>query len=456
MLRLAIPPLARALATSVFVVASALSADAPPAFDVANIDPKVKPSENFFLFANGAWIAKNPIPPEFSRWGSFVELQERNLATLKEIADFAAKQGDAPKGSALQKIGDFYASGMDEAQIEKEGAAPLNDELARIAAIKDRPELASALGRLRALGVNVGFAFSGDQDAKDSTKVIAQIEQAGLGMPDRDYYMKDDDDSKKLRAAYVAHMTKMFTLLGDAPEVAAANAKTVMSLETDLAKASMTRVERRDPVATYHKLTVDETQALLPDFAINKYLQAINIQDPGSINVAQPEFLKVLARLVKTTPLEDWKTYLRWHLAHYSAPLLSDAFVNEDFDFYGKTLTGAKELKPRWKRVIGVINAGINGGAFGSGGVGEALGQLYVEKTFPPEAKKRALEMIENLRSALKDRIEKLEWMSPETKAQAQKKLAAFAVKIGYPDKWRDSASRSIGSSPAGSAARST
>ena len=439
MSRLPVPPLVCALAAaSVLVTAAALAADAPPAFDVANMDLKTKPSVNFFRYANGAWIDKNPIPPEFTRWGSFTELQERNLATLKEIAEAASKKGDAPKGSAPQKIGDFYASGMDEAQIEQEGTSPLNDELARIAAIKDRPELAAALGRLRALGVEVGFDFSANQDAKDSTKVIAQIEQGGLGLPDRDYYVKDDADSQKVRDGYLAHLTKMFALLGDTPEAAAANAKVVMALETDLAKASMTRVERRDPQATYHKLTLDETQALLPDFAINKFLQAVNCPNPGPINVAQPEYLKALARLVKTVPLDDWKTYLRWHLLHYSAPLLSSAFVNEDFEFYGKALTGAKELKPRWKRVIGVINAGINGGAFASGGLGELLGQLYVEKTFPPEAKKRALELVDNLRAALKERINHLEWMTPETKVQAQKKLAAFAVKIGYPDKWRD------------------
>jgi putative endopeptidase len=438
MTRLPISLLAGVLVCAVLPAGSAVAADAPPAFDIANMDTKVKPSEDFFRFANGTWIDKNPIPPEYSRWGSFVELQERNLATLKEICELAATKGDAPKGSAWQKIGDFYASGMDEARIEKDGATPLDDEFARIAAVKDRGELATALGRLESFGVDVGFNFGADQDAKDSTRIIAQIQQGGLGMPDRDYYTKEDDDSKKLRAGYVAHMTKMFALLGDKPEVAAANAKTVMDLETDLAKSSMTRVERRDPVATYHKMTLDEVQALMPDFAINKYLLAAGRPDPGSINVAQPEFLKTMARLAKTNSLDDWKTYLRWHTLHYAAPMLSSAFVNEDFDFYGKTLTGAKEIKPRWKRVIGVINAGINGGAFPTGGVGEALGQLYVEKTFPPEAKKRALELIENLRTALKERIEKLEWMSPETKVQAQKKLAAFGVKIGYPDKWRD------------------
>ncbi len=284
----------------------------------------------------------------------------------------------------------------------------------------------------------MGFRFGSDQDAKDSTRVIAHIQQGGLGLPDRDYYTKEDDDSKKLRAAYVEHMTKMFTLLGDAPDAAAAHAKTVMELESDLAKSSMTRVERRDPVATYHKMTLDEVQALMPDFAINKYLLAAGRLEPGAINVSQPEFLKTLSRMAKTNSLDDWKTYLRWHVVHFAAPMLSSAFVNEDFDFYGKTLTGTKENKPRWKRVIGVINLGVNGGPYPTGGVGEALGQLYVEKTFPPEAKKRAIELIGNLQVALKERISKLEWMSPETKVQAQKKLAAFGVKVGYPDHWRD------------------
>jgi putative endopeptidase len=438
MTRVLISLLAGAFACSILPGTAARAADAPPAFDVANMDMKVKPSEDFFRYANGTWIASNPIPPEYSRWGSFVELQERNLATLKEICDAAAQKGDAPKGSAWQKIGDFYASGMDETRIDQDGATPLNEELGRIAAIKDRGELATALGRLQSFRVNVGFNFGADQDAKDSTRIIAQIQQGGLGLPDRDYYTKEDDDSKKLRTGYVAHVTKMLTLLGDTPEVAAANAKTIMDLETDLAKASMTRVERRDPVATYHKLALDEVQALLPDFPINKYLLAAGCPDPGSINVAQPEFLKALARVAKTNSLDDWKTYLRWHLVHMCAPMLSSAFVNEDFEFYGKTLTGTKELKPRWKRVIAIIDTGINGGPYPTGGVGEALGQLYVEKTFPPEAKQRALELIANLRAALAERIAKLEWMSPETKLQAQKKLDAFGVKVGYPDKWRD------------------
>ncbi len=407
MTRLPISLLAGLLAATILPAVSARAADASAAFDVANMDLNVKPSEDFFRYANGTWIAKNPIPPEYSRWGSFVELQERNLATLKEICEVAAAKGDAPNGSAWQKIGDFYASGMDEALIEKEGATPLNDEFARIAAIKDRAELATALGRLRSFGINVGFRFGSGQDAKDSTRIIAQIQQGGLGLPDRDYYTKEDDDSKKLRAAYVAHVTKIFTLLGDAPDVAAANAKTVMDLETDLAKASMTRVERRDPVATYHKLTLDEVQALMPDFAINKYLLAAGRLDPGAINVAQPEFLKALARMARTNSLDDWKTYLRWHVAHFAAPMLSSAFVNEDFDFFGKTLTGTKENKPRWKRVIGVINLGVNGGPYPTGGVGEALGQIYDEKTFPPEAKKRALELFGNIHDALKERISK-------------------------------------------------
>ncbi len=218
MTRLPISLLAGVLACAVLPTGSVVAADAPPAFDVANMDTKVKPSEDFFRFANGTWIDKNPIPPEYSRWGSFVELQERNLATLKEICELAATKGDAPKGSAWQKIGDFYASGMDEARIEKDGATPLDDEFARIAAIKDRGELATALGRLQSFGVDVGFNFGADQDAKDSTRIIAQIQQGGLGMPDRDYYTKEDDDSKKQRAAYVAHVTKMFTLLGDKPE----------------------------------------------------------------------------------------------------------------------------------------------------------------------------------------------------------------------------------------------
>ncbi len=423
---------------SSIVAVTAFAAEAPPAFEPANLDLKAKPSEDFNRYANGGWLDRNPIPADLTSWGSFDELRERNLATLREICDAASKKSDSPNGSAPRKIGDFFASGMDEEAIETAGAKPLAEDFSFIDAIKDREGLAVALGRFRDRGPDVGFSFYGDQDPKDTTQVIAQIGQSGLGLPDRDYYLKDDEDSKKLREGYLTHVGKMFGLLGEAPDLAAENARRVIALETELAKGSMTRVQRRDRDAVYHKMTAEETQALMPDFALPKFLAELKITAPGAINVHQPDFLKAFNRLVKETPLDDWKAYLRWHLVHRAASYLSKDFVNADFDFFGRALTGAKELRPRWKRVVTAVDAGI----------GELLGQVYVEKTFPPEAKKRVLEMVENLRAALREKIDKLEWMSPATKLAAQKKLAAFTVKMGYPDKWRDYSSLAIDRGP--------
>ncbi len=424
------------LAAALCLGASALRAETapPPAFDPANLDPKTLPSQDFFRYANGGWCDRNPIPADYNIWGGFTELQDRNLTALREISEASAKDAKAAKGSIQQLIGDFYASGMDEAGIEKAGTTGLAAELAAINAIKDVKGLASLAGKLRVEGSNVLFAFGADQDARDTTQVIAQMAQAGLGLPDRDYYVKDDEDSKKLRAKYVAHLTKMFTLLGDKPEAAASNATRVLALETEMAKAALTNVERRDPVKTYNKLSLAEVRTLCGDFPLDDYLAGAGRKDPGAVNIEQPEFMKALGRLAKSTPLDDWKQYLRWHLLHHAAPFLSTAFVNEDFEFYGKSLTGAKELKPRWKRVLRALDVPLGE----SGGVGEALGQLYVQKYFPPQAKKRALELVENLRVALAERIFKLEWMTDATKREAIKKLLAFQVKIGYPDKWRD------------------
>lgn len=406
--------------------ASALVA-APP-FDPANMDPKTPAHVDFYKFVNGTWMEKNPIPPEYNIWGAGTELQDRNLTSLRDLAEAASKEKGAAKGSTRQLVSDFYGSGMDEAAIEKAGATPLAVEFKAIADVKEAKALARQLGKLRSLGTNVGFLFYADQDARESTQIIAQLEQGGLGLPDRDYYVKDDDDSKKQRDGYQAHVAKMLVLLGDKPEAAADAAKRIMALETELAKASMTRVERRDPVKTYHKLTLAEVKSALGDFDFDAYIAGTGRAPIVNAVVAQPEFLKAMGRLVKSTPLDDWKQYLRWHLVHQTAPFLSKAFVEEDFAFYGKTLTGAKELKPRWKRVIAVLNVEI----------GEALGQMYTEKYFPPAAKARMLDLVTNLRVAMAERIYKADWMSETTKREAIKKLLSFTVKIGYPDKWRD------------------
>ena len=409
----------------------------PPAFDTKNMDKSVKPGDDFFRYANGGWLKRTPIPPEYARWGSFNELIEKNNDALHEIAEKAAKTVSGDNGSEgatqstpadVEKVGDFYASGMDAKEINAAGVKPLEDEFKRIDAMKDQNDLVKEIGRLHSIGVGALFGFTSGQDDKNSTMVIAQAFQGGLGMPDRDYYLKDDEASKKLRDQYVAHVTKMFALLGDSKDDAAKNAKTVMDIETSLAKVARTRVELRDPQKNYNKMRQDELQKLTPDFDWNDYFQATNLAAAGDINVGQPDFFKGADDVLKAVSLDDWKTYLRWHLVHSEAAALSDNFEKEDFDFFQKALTGVKEQKPRWKRVVTATDSEL----------GEALGKLYVAKYFPPQAKERALEMINNLKEALAEDIKSLDWMDEPTKQEALKKLAALTVKVGYPDKWRD------------------
>jgi putative endopeptidase len=411
----------------------------PPPLDPKNMDTSVKPQDDFYLYANGGWIRSNPVPPEYSRWASFDELSEKNTDALHKITEKAANtSADAKTAPEIQKVGDYYASGMDEKKIETERIKPLEDELKRIDAIKDRDELLNAIAHLHTIGVGAFFEFGSGQDAKDSTREIAQAHQGGLGLPDRDYYTKTDEDSKKKRAAYLKHVTKMLTLLGETPGKAAEDAKKIMALETSLAKASRTRVELRDPQKNYNKMSQADLQKLTPDWNWAGYLKAINLVEPGDINVGQPDFFKAANTEFTKTSIDDWKTYLRWHLVDDAATELSKDFVDEDFNFNQGVLRGTKEIKPRWKRVVASTDRAL----------GEALGKLYVADYFPPEAKARALEMINNLKAALADRIKTLEWMDEPTKQEALKKLAAMNVKIGYPDKWRDYSQLKIDKSP--------
>jgi predicted metalloendopeptidase len=328
----------------------------------------------------------------------------------------------------MQLVGDFFATAMDSAKIEADGIAPLKKELQGIDALASPADVQAKIAEFHTMYIGVPFTVFVNQDDKNSTQVIAQLYQAGLGLPDRDYYTKDDADSKALREKYVAHVTRMLVLAGEEEAVAAKHAATVLEMETRLAKASMTRVEQRDPEKVYHKMTVAELAAAAPGFDWKSYFAGIGLPNPEYLNVAQPDFMKEIGAMMTSVPVEDWKTYLRWHGVSDAADLLSSSFVNERFEFYGKTLNGQKELRPRWKRVLGLID----------NAVGEALGQLFVEKYFPAKAKSRAKELVENLRVALADRIQKLEWMSDATKKEAIRKLNAFGVKIGYPDKWQD------------------
>jgi putative endopeptidase len=401
--------------------------NAPP-FETANMDTSVKPSDDFFMYANGGWIKRTQIPPEYSRWGSFNQLIEKNNDALHAIAEKASKTKVDPKTAPeVQKVGDYYASGMDEKAIDQMRMRPLHDELARIDSIKDRKDVLREIAHLHSLGVTALFGFGSGIDDKNSAMTIANAVQGGLGMPDRDYYTKQDADMKDKREKYVAHVTKMLTLLGE-PAKAAEDARKIMALETKLAEASRTRVELRDPQKNYNKMPQADLQKLMPDLDWAEYFKEIKLDEPGEINVHQPDFFKAANEVFKSTSIEDWKTYLRWHLINAAAAELSKDFVDEDFNFNEMTLRGTKQIKPRWKRVVTSTDAEI----------GEALGKLYVADYFPPEAKARALELINNLKEALSDRIKTLEWMDGPTKQEALKKLAAMTVKIGYPDKWRD------------------
>jgi putative endopeptidase len=415
---------------SIILVLSAgltAKADASWGFSLTNLDKSCKPCQDFYQFAMGGWMKNNPIPAEYPSWGTFTELRDHNLTAMRTILD-AASASNAAAGSNERKIGDYYASCMDTSAIDAAGLKPLAAELAAIDAIKNRNGVDAEIASLHKKSINVVFEFGSSPDFKDSTHNLAEADQGGLGMPDRDYYTRDDDRSKKLRTEYVQHVANIFALAGDPPDKAAAQAKSVMEFETALAKASRTNVELRDPEKNYNKMTLAEMKTLTPDWSWESYIQAVGAPSITYANIGQPDFFKEMNHQLASASVADWKTYLKWHLLHGNAQTLSENFVQENFNFYGKTLSGTKEIQPRWKRCVQSTNANL----------GEALGEVYVQKYFPPAAKARAKEMVNNLIAALRSDIPTLTWMGPETKKQAIAKLEAFTVKIGYPDKWRD------------------
>jgi predicted metalloendopeptidase len=402
-------------------------------FSVKNIDATANPCTNFFQYACGSWLKNNPIPADQARWGRFDQLEERNRDVLREILEAASKP-DAGRDLTARLIGDYYAACMDEKAVEAAGLKPLEDELGQIRGLRDKAQLAAVVARLQREGADVMFQFSSGQDFKDSNQVIAQVDQGGLGLPERDYYLKQDAQSAKLRGEYVEHVARMFVLAGETAAEAKAGAETVMKMETALAEGSLDIVSRRDPEKVYHKIATREMETLSPVFHWNEYLRASGAPEFASVNVAWPAYLEALNGAIERFSMADWKTYLTWHVLHAAAPLLPEAFVKENFDFYGKTLTGTTEIRPRWKRCADFTDAEL----------GEALGKEFVEKTFGAEGKARTLKMVDALEKALGQDLEQLPWMTAETKKQALVKLRAIANKIGYPDQWRDYSSVAI------------
>ena len=413
------------LVAALMVSAQSAPAKHEPALDVSSMDPRVDPCTDFYTYSCGAWLKNNPIPADQSSWGVYSKLQDQNRQVLRDILESAAIPSP-DRTAATRKIGDYYAACMDERAVDRAGLTPLNEELRRIDGLQSKPQIAGLVATM--VEDDALFDFRSDQDYKDSSHVIAELDQGGLSLPDRDFYLLEDPKSVKLRKAYRAHVRQMFALLGDSPRAAATEAKRVMRMETALAKGSMTRVERLDPQAIYHKMSAADLAALAPRFDWNAYFASAGRPSLESLNVTAPAFFKTLNAELRKQNLKSWKTYLRWHLIHAAAPYLSSSFVNADFDFFGKTLQGAQEIEVRWKRCVDNVDNDL----------GEALGQAYVERAFSPLAKQRALRMVEQIEAAMQRDIDSLPWMTAETKQQAEEKLHAVANKIGYPDQGRD------------------
>ena len=417
-----------ALLLPVMLFAGGGAKDEGHGFDPKNIDPAVSPAQDFYDYAVGGWIKNNPIPDEYSRWGSFEILAEQNNKVLREILDAAANNKSAAKGSNQQKIGDYYFSGMDTVQIEKEGYNPIVPILNAISNIKSKEDFFKELAEIHLRITRPLFMFYVGADERNSSMNIASIAQGGLGLPDRDYYLNQDKRSAEIRSKYVQFIINMFKLTGENEANATTDAAKVMEIETRLATNSLTRVERRDPVKNYNKMSLDSLKSLTPEIDWNVYFNALGIKAPADIDVSQPKFIAAVSALLKDVPVNDLKPYLRWHVIRGSAAYLNSALVEESFNFGGRFMQGAKVMQPRWKRVMQATN----------GALGEILGQIYVDKTFPPEAKQRAKNIVYSLITSLKDRINNLEWMSADTKKEALIKLEAITIKIGYPDKWKD------------------
>lgn len=391
------------------------------------IDKKVNLQDNFYSYANGSWQKNNPIPPEYASWGTFNVVNNRMQDIIHQMLIKASKDTKAKEGSIEQKIGDFYYSGMNEKEINKVGITPLKPELDAILSMRSMDDLQKEIGRLHLIGVDALFGFGSMQDFENSSLMVAAAIQGGLGLPDRDYYLKNDEKFKKIREAYWDHLSKIFVLLGEEPKQATEKARTVLKIETDLASASKSQIELRDPHAIYHMKSIDQLNKLSPNFSWSNYLASQGLSGVTSLNYATPEFFQALNKLLTTYSIKQWQDYLRWHLIDGYASYLSQPFVDQDFKM-AQAIAGTEKLLPRWKRVVNTE----------SGALGFAIGKMYVEQYFPEQSKQQVIEMLNNIRAVMKEDIQTLTWMTPETKIAALKKLDLMEARIGYPSVWWD------------------
>ena len=408
------------------------------AIELANMDSTINPNDDFFRFVNGKWLEKTEIPEDQGRWGSFNELREENNEVVLSVLENAAKSGKYEDGTDQKKAGDFYSIGMDSLLAERVGIQLLKPNLDKIAAINNVEDLQKYLSEQQTYGGGAFYGFAVFPDLKNSKVMSTYIAQGGLGLPDRDYYTKVDDKSVEIREKYVAHISRMLQQLGDDKSSADEQAARILVLETRLAEASMTNVERRDIPALYNKMSLEELGKIAPSINWSNYLTDMGVNDIDTLIVMQPKFVKEFQAIMDEGKVEEWKEYLRWNAFNGVASFLHNDAVQANFDFYSKELRGVEEMRPRWKRVLGTTN----------GFLGEAIGKLYVEETFPPEAKLKAKEMVDNIKLAFASRIKNLEWMTDSTKEKALEKLKKMVVKIGYPDKWRDYSALKVDNDP--------
>jgi endothelin-converting enzyme/putative endopeptidase len=400
-----------------------------PSLDIPSMDKSADPCTDFYQFTCGSWMVNNPIPPDQSRWSVYGKTTNENAQFLWGILEDAAKPS-ANRTAVQAQIGDYFAACMNEPAIEKLGAKPLKPVLDDIAALESRKQLSAFLAKQHPRTYTSGylFGFGSDQDFGDATQVIAELGAGGLGLPDRDYYTKTDAKSQEIRDKYLAHVAKMLELTGETKAQAKKDAQSVMAMETALAKASLTRVERRDPYKIYHKMNVAELQKITPSFDWSAYFSKRGLPNVQTVNVTQPKFYEEVEKQIASVPLSQWKAYLRWHAVHDLAPYLSSNFVKEDFDFYRRTLRGVSAMPPRWKQCVRLVDRDL----------GESLGQEFVRRTFTPETKQKTVEMTQLIEKAMENEIKALDWMTDATKARALEKLHAIVNKVGYPDRWRD------------------